>query len=78
MDTPYQALKFSCGTLIELREQEVLFEKAILTVLIDICALETQAVVAAKLGVSRQYLCDVLKGRRGISQDLPVKLQEAF
>ena len=35
---------------------------------------ENQSEVAKKLGISRTYLCDILKGRRGCSQELRRKL----
>ncbi len=34
---------------------------------------ETQAVFAAKLGISKAHLCDVEKGRRNVSADRAVK-----
>lgn len=38
----------------------------------------SQAAFAKKLGVSRQYLCDVEKGRRRVSPDQAAKFAKAF
>ena len=40
--------------------------KTILRRLRDRCKLSSQTLVASELGVSKQYLCDVLAGRRDV------------
>jgi plasmid maintenance system antidote protein VapI len=39
-----------------------------------VAASGTQRRYAAQIGVSQQYLCDVLRGRRGVSAELAQKL----
>ena len=38
----------------------------------------SQAAFARKLGVSRQYLCDVEKGRRSVSPEQAARFAKAF
>lgn len=35
---------------------------------------ESQNSIARKIGISKSYLCDILKGRRGCNQEVKIKL----
>lgn len=51
-------------------EEVALNEKEILQELRQTVALSTQKAVAEKYGVSQQFICDVLKNRRSVTDDL--------